>query len=68
MKWISVDEREPDVGNDVLFLTDNGIAEGYRNGEGGRYAYRISYSCDADACYGDPPKVTHWMPLPDSPE
>jgi len=67
MEWISVNDRLPDEGEKVL--TINLQAKGY-------HEYRLDYLVDLDngeriwACRlnNEYDKVTHWMPLPDSPK
>ena len=59
-KWISVKERLPEVGEDVLAYLGKGIFETCWALKDGFWETRDSY-LDTDA-------VTHWMPLPKPPK
>lgn len=61
-KWISVDERLPEVGATVLCY----IKHNYSDTDGFR-AYRV-YGYDGHFVgMGNLCEVTHWMPLPEPP-
>lgn len=64
-KWISVEERLPEVGKTVLCYRD-GIT-GYRMGHyiGAEYSERVAIFRDYRDGFGF--GVTHWMPLPEMP-
>lgn len=58
-KWISVDERLPEVRQRVLLYSyHDGVNTGYRADEIGRFYVDKSY----------PYRPTHWMPLPEAPK
>lgn len=72
-EWISVDDRLPDIGEDVLiherwasvpciaWITECGIW----------LANKDFISCDGDCVIEtdiEQSEVTHWMPLPDAPK
>lgn len=59
-KWISVKERLPEVGEDVLAYLGEGIFEICWTLKDGCWETRDSY-LDMDA-------VTHWQPLPEPPK
>ena len=64
-RWVSVKDRLPPVGEEVLCLCDCGY-EGIRH-------YGIGWVLSSDFWYavtpiGQKPKVLAWMPLPESPE
>lgn len=59
-KWISVKERLPEEGEDVLVYLGEGIFEICWTLKDGFWETRDSY-LDTDA-------VTHWMPLPEPPK
>lgn len=62
-KWISVKERLPEDGQQVLIYTkgkETYMARIYKGGE----AWPISNSC---GCCGTDEPFTHWMPLPEPP-
>jgi hypothetical protein len=67
--WISVDDRLPDVDQDVLLLTGSGIIEGSRtNGDYGDWNF-ITLDCHGcGCCRGDSDEVSHWQPLPSEPK
>ena len=63
-KWISVEERLPEVGQPVLLYAGEGdLARAYRFGFwcGNAFEYAQLGPDDIDAGF------THWMPLPDAP-
>lgn len=54
-EWISVEERLPYAGEDVLVLCDG--------------LMRIDFIGSSGAWYEhDPKRITHWMPLPEAPK
>ena len=55
-RWISVEERLPEIGVGVLAIDDDGIAVHWWD----RHRW-----CSKKACHTCP---THWMPLPPGPE
>jgi hypothetical protein len=55
-RWISVEERLPEIGVGVLAIDDDGIAVHWWD----RHRW-----CSKKACYTCP---THWQPLPPGPE
>jgi hypothetical protein len=60
-KWISVDERLPESGEDVLVWHCGSVHSAYFNYSAGGVAYFVR-----DSHYNCEP--THWMPLPGPPE
>jgi len=73
MNWISVKEKLPEQGKDVLIFAPalravHGIAVGFLMGKNNRW--RIIYDLPKEmghhAADGFSP-VTHWMPLPEIP-
>lgn len=66
MKWISVDEKLPQTTGQfdlVLVATDKGV--GFATYDGLREFSRVTVTGNKQ--YSSL-KVTHWMPLPDSPD
>jgi hypothetical protein len=58
-KWISVEERLPEVRERVLIYSyHDGVNTGYRADDIGRFYVDKSY----------PYRPTHWMPLPEPPK
>jgi hypothetical protein len=55
-RWVSVEERLPEIGVGVLAIDDDGIAVHWWD----RHRW-----CSKKACHTCP---THWMPLPPGPE
>jgi hypothetical protein len=67
--WISVDDRLPDVDQDVLLLTGSGIIEGSRtNGDYGDWNFITLNFHGCGCCSGDSDEVSHWQPLPSEPK
>jgi hypothetical protein len=67
--WISVDDRLPDVDQDVLLLTGSGIIEGSRtNGDYGDWNFITLNFHGCGCCRGDSDEVSHWQPLPSEPK
>lgn len=71
-EWISVNDRLPKEFEDVLVCAINEYGETYEKGEKYlaldrmvRWMDKTPTSFRTDRYYG---KVTHWMPLPDSPK
>ena len=65
MKWISIEDKLPEVDTEVLILMEVGgnIERGLHIGNGNFKANWCS-RVGTDHTY----KVTHWMPLPELPE
>ena len=65
-KWISVDKRKPKRGEYVLFLyakdAQNPVMHAKNPMVVGRYDYGMYLANGCEV------KITHWMPLPPSPE
>ena len=59
MKWISVDEKLPELFEDVLMYDSYGVMVGCMNSSLEFWRYDETSPEIA---------VTHWMPLPESPE
>jgi len=61
-EWISVKDRMPEDGKEVLFCDGSSIMVGRYNGDEKFWeltdANMIAYAVD----------ITHWMPLPEPPE
>ena len=69
MKWISVTERLPEVGKNVLvFAYGNEITIGRmkRQTENGYHVFIICHGIARELAR--PGRITHWMPLPSAPE
>lgn len=67
-KWISVEDRLPDYEIYVLaYDVECGVEILYRNGTKGIKFLRLGDWCNEceEGCFCE--KVTHWMPIPDSP-
>ena len=60
MNWISLEERKPEDGQDVIFFRTAG-PKWTHIGVG---TYPFKYPPDEPY---DPYAITHWMPLPDKP-
>ncbi len=58
MKWISVEEKRPEIGEDVL--TWDGCARSIGHVMDDKEFYDFT-TCDINV------NVSHWMPLPDPP-
>lgn len=77
MKWISVKDRLPEDGEDVLvyYADDFHITVGYFESNNVRYYIESDGSkfCTYDGWETEIPwapkgRVTHWMPLPEAPK
>ena len=69
LKWISVTERLPEVGKNVLvFAYGNEITIGRmkRQTENGYHVFIICHGIARELAR--PGRITHWMPLPSAPE
>ena len=65
LEWISVNERLPENGHNVLFCKKDGnVSEGHYERRAGLNMWcQYRWSCSIPV-----EKVTHWMPLPEPPE
>ena len=67
-RWISVDERLPNVGETVVILDRGVIGIGRKaNDDDDSLMWLDIESVDRDGDYNDTYDVTHWMPLPAPP-
>ena len=71
MKWISVEERLPEIGKKILFTASEHCCSG-DNIEIGKYYY-AKYLTNPKFIWENSSgntviNVTHWMPLPEKPE
>lgn len=64
-KWISVKERLPEIGDQVLVTDDFGCVG---TGTCDTFGYRRHISVDGCSQFGCIPTVKYWMPLPSAPE
>lgn len=60
-KWISVEERLPDIDAEVLIYTDEGLYDVAQYSGGERF-WTLERNPD---CWVTASGVTHWMPLPE---
>ena len=69
-RWISVEERLPEVGVDVLAMSGEGVFQANVRpyGDSLRWEPLILDYHGCGCCGGSNPRVTHWMPLPAPPE
>lgn len=69
-RWVSVGERLPDVGADVLAMGGEGEFQArlVSVGESHRWEPLWLDVHGCGCCGGGRPNVTHWMPLPPGPE
>jgi hypothetical protein len=65
-KWISVNDRLPEEGVQVLTYTEGEIIEGCVGQYGWSYTWLNCHGCGC--CGENDDKTTHWMPLPDPPK
>ncbi len=68
MKWISVNEKLPEINKNVLLFTDSSVIEGYKDDE--LYEEWSFITLDfhgCGCCAGNSDEVTHWQPLPKEP-
>ena len=66
--WISVDDRLPDVDEDVLLLTGSGIIEGSITNGDWNFITLDCHGHGCGCCRGDSDEVSHWQPLPSEPK
>jgi hypothetical protein len=66
--WISVDDRLPDVDQDVLLLTGSGIIEGSITNGDWNFITLDCHGHGCGCCRGDSDEVSHWQPLPSEPK
>ena len=69
-EWISVDERFPEEGDEIILCTEDGIVGAGRFfflGEGHYFRWIAGEGSDFDDDFVET-NVTHWMPLPEPPE
>lgn len=64
-KWISVDDRLPDIDTEVLICTDKGLYYDVAQYSGGKKFWTLERNPD---CWVTVSGVTHWMPLPEPPK
>ena len=65
MEWIDFNKQKPKYLEDVLFLTDSGVIEGYYNPNWyTEFYFNFSCGCSSENIG----IVTHWMPLPEPPK
>lgn len=59
MEWICVNDKLSNEGEDVIIYSENkyGVIQGYRNGKNWYDIFDNSAG-----------RVTHWMPLPETPK
>lgn len=67
-KWISIEERLPDLHDRVLILDGGEIAFGELISVRKKKAYWEGENYDYGGCPGKAYSVTHWMPLPEPPK
>ncbi len=69
MKWISIDERLPEIDENVILYDGTEVFCGTHHKNNMKESYFGNQCCDG-VCYGwyekDP--ITHWMPLPEVPK
>lgn len=63
-RWISVEERLPDIDAEVLICTDEGLYDVTQYSGGERF-WTLERNPD---CWVTALGVTHWMPLPEPPK
>lgn len=64
-RWISVKERLPEIGDQVLVTDDFGCVG---TGTCDTFGYRRHISVDGCSQFGCIPTVKYWMPLPEPPK
>lgn len=64
-KWISVEDRLPEIGDQVLVTDDFGCVG---TGTCDTFGYRRHISVDGCSQFGCIPTVKYWMPLPEPPK
>ena len=63
-KWVSVEERLPDIDAEVLIYTDEGLYDVAQYSGGERF-----WTLERNpVCWVTASGVTHWMPLPEPPK
>lgn len=67
MEWININDRLPEIDEDVLLLTDGGVIEGNRCNK--TYMWEFIQLCIhvCGCCSSEDDIVTHWQPLPKEP-
>lgn len=69
MEWISVNDRLPEIDQNVLLFTDSGIIEGCRiDSKYGEWNFISLLAHGCGCCSSDEDIVTYWMPLPEPPK
>lgn len=63
-KWISVEERLPDIDTEVLIYTNEGLYNAAQYSGGERF-WTLERNPD---CWVTALGVTHWMPMPEPPK
>ena len=69
-RWVSVAERLPEFGTDVLAMGGEGLFQARLVlwGESRRWEALVLDVHGCGCCGGGSPSVTHWQPLPPAPE
>ena len=69
IEWISVDDRLPENGDDIIMcFDDGGVALGTYDPETGDWFWLKNKEDYLDVTWVVKKKVTYWMPLPEPPE
>jgi hypothetical protein len=71
MKWISVEDRLPDMETPVLGVLDGWVCAAMRTDDGDSWYWALHHMgpIDEPGSYEDIDdyNITHWMPLPEPP-